>query len=114
MDRRQVIGGALASAAGAVLPSAPAKAANFANKDVTMIIPFGVGGGADVWGRFNAMFLQKYLPGNPNVIVKNAPGAGSVSGANLFAATAKPDGLTILVTSGSTQFPYLLGEKRVR
>lgn len=115
MDRRQVIGGALASAAGAVLPSAPAKAAvSFAGKDVTMIIPFGVAGGADVWGRFNATYLQKYLPGNPTIIVKNVPGAGSVSGANLFAGTAKPDGLTVLVTSGSTQFPYLLGEKRVR
>jgi tripartite-type tricarboxylate transporter receptor subunit TctC len=47
-------------------------------------------------------------------VVKNQPGGGSVSGANLFAVTAKPDGMTILGTSGSTQFPYLLGESHVK
>jgi tripartite-type tricarboxylate transporter receptor subunit TctC len=79
-----------------------------------VLVPFGVGGGNDLWGRFLATFLQKYLPGNPVVVVKNSPGGGSVSGANLFAATAKRDGLTVLVSSGSTQFPFLLGEKRVK
>ena len=113
MDRRQFITGALATGVGAAL-TAPAQALTFANQSVTVIVPFGVGGGNDLWGRFLAGFLQKYLPGSPTVIVKNSPGGGSVSGANLFAATAKPDGLTVLVSSGSTQFPYLLGEKRAK
>jgi tripartite-type tricarboxylate transporter receptor subunit TctC len=47
-------------------------------------------------------------------VVINEPGGGSTKGANLFAARAKPDGLTLLGTSGSTQFPYLLGDPRVR
>jgi len=87
---------------------------NFAGKTVEFVIPFGVGGGSDVWARFNAPYLSKYLPGNPNVVIKNVPGGGSITGANQFAANAKPDGLTILGTSGSTQFPYLLGDPRVR
>jgi tripartite-type tricarboxylate transporter receptor subunit TctC len=91
-----------------------ATAADFTGKQVTFIIPFGVGGGSDVWGRFLAPILQKYLPGKPSIIVQNRPGAGSVGGTNHFAATAKPDGLTILGTSGSTQFPYLLGEAHVK
>lgn len=103
---------AVASLAGGF--AQPAAAVDFKGKTITMVIPFGVGGGSDVWGRFNATLLQKHLPGNPAVVVKNQPGGGSVSGANIFAATAKPDGLTILGTSGSTQFPYLLGEPRVK
>jgi len=113
MDRRQFLSGALATSFGATVAS-PASALTFANQSVTVIVPFGVGGGNDLWGRFLANFLQKYLPGTPTVIVKNSPGGGSVSGANLFAATAKPDGLTVLVSSGSTQFPFLLGEKRAK
>jgi tripartite-type tricarboxylate transporter receptor subunit TctC len=91
-----------------------ANAAEFSGKTVTFVIPFAPGGGSDIWGRFNAGFLQKYLPGRPNVIVSNQPGAGSLSAANQFAATAKPDGLTIFGTSSSTQFPYLLGETRAK
>ena len=114
MDRRAFVTGAGATAAATLLASAPARSANFAGQTVTVLIPYGVGGGTDLWGRFNAPFLTKYLPGNPQHLVKNAPGGGSISGANLFAATAKPDGLTVLVTSGSTQFPYLLGVKQVK
>ncbi len=112
MDRRDFMRGVAASAS--VLSAGRAAAANFAGQTVTVLIPYGVGGGTDLWGRFNAPFLSKYLPGNPQNVVRNAPGGGSISGANLFAATARPDGLTVLVTSGSTQFPYLLGVKQVK
>ena len=105
----------LAASAAMILPvTSTAQPVNFAGKTIEFVIPFGVGGGSDVWARFNAQFLNKYLPGNPNVVIKNVPGGGSTIGANQFASSAKPDGLTILGTSGSTQFPYLLGDKRVR
>lgn len=112
--RSLLIAGLAAGLAGLPSVAAPASAADFAGKNITFIIPFGVGGGSDVWGRFVANFLQRHLAGKPAVVVKNQPGGGSVGGANFFAATAKPDGLTILGTSGSTQFPYLLGEPRVK
>ena len=70
--------------------------------------------GADLWSRFLAPFLSKYLPRHPTVLAKNLPGGGSFSGANIFAATAKPDGLSMLNTSGSTQIPILLGLKTVK
>jgi tripartite-type tricarboxylate transporter receptor subunit TctC len=87
---------------------------DFAGKTIELVVPFSVGGGSDVWARFNAPFLSRYLPGRPTIVVKNLPGGGSITGANQFADTAKPDGLTILGTSGSTQFPYLLGDPRVK
>jgi tripartite-type tricarboxylate transporter receptor subunit TctC len=95
--------------------AAPAAAeVDFSGQTVEFLIPFAAGGGSDTWARFNAPLLSKYLPGNPTVVVINEPGGGSTRGTNLFAARARPDGLTILGTSGSTQFPYLLGDPRVR
>ncbi len=115
MDRRQFIKASAAlGVAAPFLAPRPGMAQNFAGQTITIIVPFGVGGGNDLWGRFLAGVMGKYLPGNPTMIVRNVPGAGSVTGANLFAATAKPDGLTLLVSSGSTQFPFLLQEKNVR
>jgi len=111
--RRGAIGAVFGAAALAL--AAPASAqADFAGKTIEWIIPFSAGGGSDTWARFNAPLLSKYLPGNPTVVVVNEAGGGSTKGTNLFAARGKPDGLMILGTSGSTQFPYLLGDPRVR
>ena len=112
LTRRSTLG-LLAGAALTAL-SGTAMAVDFAGKTIEWVIPFSAGGGSDTWARFNAPFLSKYLPGSPTVVVVNEPGGGSTKGANLFAARAKPDGLTILGTSGSTQFPYLLADPRVR
>ncbi len=105
-----LLSGALLGAA----PLASAQPVDFAGKTIEWIIPFGVGGGSDVWARFNAPFFTKYLPGNPVIVVRNIGGGGSTTGTNQFAERARPDGLTILGTSGSTQFPYLLGDPRVK
>lgn len=107
---------ALGAAASALTLASPlaAQEVSFEGETIEFMIPFSAGGGSDTWARFLAPFLQEHLPGNPSVQVVNEPGGGSTKGANLFAARAEPDGLTILGTSGSTQFPYLLGDPRVR
>ena len=91
-----------------------AHSANFSGKTIEWIIPFKAGGGSDKWARFYAPLLANELPGKPNVVVKNMPGGGSTKGANYFANNVKADGMTIFGSSGSTQFPFLLGDKRVR
>ncbi len=112
--RRGAIGMALGALAAFGLAGPVSAQVSFEGKTIEWIIPFSPGGGSDTWARFNGPLLSKYLPGEPTVVVVNEPGGGSTKGANLFAARAKPDGLTILGTSGSTQFPYLLGDPRVR
>ena len=105
----------LALAAGlASFAHAPAQAVDLSGKTVNWVIPFKEGGGSDKWSRFYAPLLSEALPGKPTVVVKNMPGAGSTKGANWFQTRAKPDGLTIFGSSGSTQFPYLLGDPRVK
>lgn len=81
---------------------------------INWTIPFGVGGGTDVWARFVAPHLTKNLPGNPTVVIKNQPGGGSITGTNLFFQRAKSNGEDILGTSASTLYPFMLGDKRVR
>ncbi len=88
--------------------------AYFSGKTIEWIVPFKEGGGADTWARFNAPFFSKYIEGKPVVIVSNIPGGGSIKGANLFTDRARKDGLTLLGTSGSTQFPFLLKDPRVK
>ena len=77
MNRRFLLAATVAVALGAAFVQ-PALAVDFKGKTITMVIPFGVGGGSDVWGRFNAQLLQKHLPGSPSVLVKNQPGGGSI------------------------------------
>ncbi|MCW1934940.1 type 2 periplasmic-binding domain-containing protein [Pararhodobacter zhoushanensis] len=92
----------------------PAIAQDFSGQNVEWTIPFGVGGGTDVWARFFAPQFSQALPGNPNVVVLNVPGGGSITGANQFAARAGSSGFEVLGTSASTQFPAILGDPRVR
>jgi len=104
----------LAGASGLIAAPALAQSVDFAGKTIEWVIPFSEGGGSDVWARFMAPFLTKYLPGRPTVIVRNVPGGGSITGTNDFYQRARPDGSTFIGTSGSTQFPFLLGDRRVR
>ncbi len=91
-----------------------AQAFDYSGKRVEFVIPFSTGGGSDNWARFFAPRFQAALPGNPVIAVMNVPGGGSITGANQYAERAKPDGLSVLGTSGSTQFPFLLGDERVK
>ncbi|MCK2182886.1 Bug family tripartite tricarboxylate transporter substrate binding protein [Halomonas getboli] len=82
--------------------------------NIKWTVPFGVGGGTDVWARFFAPWLSESLPGEPTIMIDNVPGGGSINGANLFAIRARADGSNWLGTSASTQYPAMLGDPRVR
>jgi len=83
-------------------------------KTVEWVIPFSESGGSAKWAHFYAPLLSEALPGQPTVVVKFMPGAGSTKGANWFQKRKYKDGTTIFGSSGSTQFPYLLGDPRVK
>ncbi|MEM7439415.1 MAG: tricarboxylate transporter [Pseudomonadota bacterium] len=89
---------------------------NLEGKTVEWVIPFSETGGSAKWANFYAPLLSEALPGNPTVVVKFMPGAGSTKGANWFQEQKYEDseGTLIFGSSGSTQFPYLLGDPRVR
>jgi tripartite-type tricarboxylate transporter receptor subunit TctC len=64
----------------------------FAGKSVQMIIGFGAGGGYDLWGRTVGRHIGRQLPGAPNVIPQNMPGAGSYAAASYIYNIAPKDG----------------------
>ncbi len=105
----------LAAAAALATPAASNAADfNLEGKTVEFVIPFSESGGSARWANFYAPLLSEALPGNPTVVVRYRPGAGSTKGANWFQEQDTADGTLIFGSSGSTQFPYLLGDPRVR
>ncbi len=74
---------------------------------MTYIVATAPGGGYDLYGRFVAEYMQKYLPGS-TFVVKNVPGAGHLVGTNTIYA-AKPDGLTIGTFNTGLIYNQLIG-----
>src|SRR5512141_2827729 len=73
----------------------------YQGKQIKSVVGFTAGGFYDRWARLLARFMPKYIPGNPEMIVQNMPGAGSVVAANYVYNVAKGDGLTLLVPINS-------------
>lgn len=92
---------ALAAIAGSAV-AAPA----LANE---MVIGFGPGGGYDRWGRTVARHLENHLPGNPTVVAKNMPGAGSLKAANYIYTVAPKDGTVIGIIARDVPLGPLTG-----
>src|SRR5438105_4519627 len=70
----------------------------YPSRAVRIVVPFAVGGPADIYGRFIAARLAESL-GHPFVI-ENRPGGGAVVGSDAVAKSA-PDGYTLLVMSNT-------------
>jgi tripartite-type tricarboxylate transporter receptor subunit TctC len=86
----------------------------FKGKTVRLVVGNSAGGAMDDWGRFVAQYLGKHIPGNPDVIVQNMPGAGAIIAANYIYNVAKPDGLTLGVVNPANYIDQLLGSKEVK
>jgi tripartite-type tricarboxylate transporter receptor subunit TctC len=106
---RSLIAVALAGAVATL--SAPPARAQFPEKNIEFIIPFGPGGGFDRTVRAVAPFMEKHLGGKVQVLPKNVPGAGGRRGlATVY--RAKPDGYTISIANiPGAAIPALTGEK---
>jgi tripartite-type tricarboxylate transporter receptor subunit TctC len=71
----------------------------YAGKTITLSIGFTPGGGYDLYGRLVARHLGKHIPGRPNIVVQNMPGAGSMRAVQHLNSIAPKDG-TALATFG--------------
>ncbi len=64
----------------------------YKSKNVTILVGYGTGGGYDVYARVISRHFGKHLPGNPNMVVQNMPGAGSLRATNHIYVNAPKDG----------------------
>ena len=86
----------------------------FKGKQIRIIVGLSSGGGYDRAARLLARYAGKYIPGNPDIVVQNMPGAGSVTAANYVWGVAKPDGLTLLAPHNNFYLSQLSGQKEVQ
>ena len=85
--------------------AAPAQAqGNFKGKTVTVYVGFGPGGGYDAYAQLLAQHIRRHIPGEPFVIVKHMPGAGSLTLMNYLWTIAAPDGLSFGIPASSAAF----------
>ena len=86
----------------------------FKGKQIRIIVGLSSGGGYDRAARMIARHMGKYIPGSPDLVVQNMPGAGSVTAANYVWGVAKPDGLTLLAPHNNFYLSQLSGQKEVQ
>jgi tripartite-type tricarboxylate transporter receptor subunit TctC len=96
------------------LEQAFAQANFYQGKTIRIIVGYQPGDNHDQWARMYARFLGKHIPGNPEFVVQNMPGAGSMIAANHVYNLTKPDGLTLGSIGGALFMAQLTGRKEVQ
>jgi tripartite-type tricarboxylate transporter receptor subunit TctC len=83
----------------------------YRGKTVTLIVGFPPGGGYDANLRVLSRHIGRFIPGQPNVVVSNMPGAGSLTSANYLYRSAPADGTMMGMFASSTAVEPILGDK---
>lgn len=109
----------LAALAAAICIAVPAKADNleafYKANPLRIVVGYDNGGGYDVYARILSRHIGRHLPGNPNTIVQNMPGAGSLVAVNYLYNIAPKDGSTIATFARNMPVLGILGtSKRIR
>jgi tripartite-type tricarboxylate transporter receptor subunit TctC len=86
----------------------------YQGKSIKVVVGFTTGGFYDRWARLLSRHMPKHIPGGPEMIVQNMPGAGSVVATNYVYSVAKPDGLTIGFPSNGIYLDQLVGRAEVK
>jgi tripartite-type tricarboxylate transporter receptor subunit TctC len=100
-----------AAAALALVALSQSAHAQYPEKNIDLIVPYGPGGGFDLYARAVGRAMENHLPKTIRVIVRNVPGAGSVNGiASMYRAA--PDGYTMgIVDLPGAVAPQIMGEQ---
>jgi tripartite-type tricarboxylate transporter receptor subunit TctC len=86
----------------------------YKGKTVEMHIGYSAGGGYDVYARLVARHIGKHIPGQPTVVPKNSPGAGSLRVTNWLYEAAPKDGTVIGAIGRGAAFEPLIGNTKAK
>ena len=86
----------------------------YRGKTVTILVGHSAGGGFDTYARVISRHLGKYIPGNPNLVVNNMPGAGTLISANYTFNQAPKDGTLINSFDGGIVPSQIYGSSAVQ
>src|SRR6185295_19520761 len=81
----------------------------YKGKTIRLVIGNTTRGFYDRWGRLFARFMGKHIPGQPEIIPQNMPGAGSLIATNHVYKVAKPDGLSLVMPLNGIYIDQLVG-----
>ena len=97
------------------VPFAYAQADFYKGKTITVYIGTTPGALYDQWSRLLAQYMPKHIPGKPDMISQNMPGAGHKIAANYVYNKTKPDGLSLIGSIvPSLYFDQLIGRPEVQ
>ena len=92
-------------------PAAADEVADFyKGKTFTIVVGHEVGTGFDVYARTLQRHLSRHIPGNPNVVVQNMPGASGINAANWLYNIAPKDGSVMATFVYTVPFEPLMGK----
>jgi tripartite-type tricarboxylate transporter receptor subunit TctC len=94
--------------------SAQSPADFYKGKTIDLYIGYSAGGGYDVYARALARHMARFIPGNPTILAKNMPGAGSLVLANWLYNVAPRDGTAFGIIARGTAFDPLLGSTKAQ
>jgi tripartite-type tricarboxylate transporter receptor subunit TctC len=83
----------------------------YKGKQVRMVIASGAGGGYDTYARVLSRHMPRHIPGNPNFVDQNMPGASGMAATNWGYKVAPKDGLAIVSTYNALLLEPLFGNK---
>ncbi|MGA7486649.1 MAG: tripartite tricarboxylate transporter substrate-binding protein [Xanthobacteraceae bacterium] len=86
----------------------------YKGRTVDLYIGYSAGGGYDIYARALARHIGRLIPGNPTVVPKNMPGAGSLVLANWLYNVAPKDGTAFGMIGRGTGFDPLLGSTKAQ
>ena len=89
-------------------------AAFYKSSPLQIVVGYGPGGGYDAYARLLGRHIGKHVPGAPNIIVQNMPGAASMKAANFIYAIAPKDGSLIGTFSRGLPMQPLLDKQGVQ
>ncbi|MCC2097230.1 MAG: hypothetical protein KDJ29_10085 [Hyphomicrobiales bacterium] len=114
MNARHLCAPILAAGLFAAFPvNAQDAATFFKGKTITIIAGSSAGGGLDTYARLVGRHLSGHLPGNPNVVIQNMPGAGSLVAARYLYTKSPKDGTQMAIVLPGALF-YNLLKKDIR
>lgn len=82
----------------------------YAGRTINLYIGFPPGGGYDLYARLLARHLGSHIPGNPNIVTRNMPGAGGLAVVNYMVNVAPKDGTSLAITTDGIAVEQLLAQ----
>lgn len=86
----------------------------YKGKTINIVVGYNPGDAHDLWARAYARYMGRYIPGNPNLLVRNMPGGGTMIAANYVYGVAEADGTTLGSIFPTLYFAQLTGRKEVK